>query len=119
MARQREKRVAAVRTFELIAGMLSSRGGGAKLLIVLAVVAHGGATAQADPPLPSIPATNFNATAFGAVGDGATDNATAIQSTINAAASVGGGTVVVAAVGMLTNYVSGPITLSNSVCLQV
>jgi polygalacturonase len=102
--------------------MLSSRGGGAKLsilLMVLAVVAHSGATAQADPPLPSIPATNFNATAFGAVGDGTTDNATAIQSTINAAASVGGGTVVVAAVGVLTNYLSGPITLSNSVCLQV
>jgi len=80
---------------------------------------RGGAAALADPPLPVIPATNFNITSFGAVGDGTSNSAAAIQSAINAAASVGGGTVVVAAVGVLTNYVSGPIGLSNNICLQI
>jgi polygalacturonase len=73
----------------------------------------------ADPPLPSIPATNFNITTFGAVGNGTMNNATAIQNAINAAAAVGGGTVIVAAVGVLTNYLSGPINLTNNVCLQI
>ncbi len=73
----------------------------------------------ADPPLPSIPATNFNITSFGAVGNGSTDNAGSIQNAINAAASAGGGTVIVAAVGVLTNYLSGPLNLSNNVCLQI
>ncbi len=73
----------------------------------------------ADPSLPNIPATNFNITAFGAVGNGTTDNAGSIQNAINAAASVGGGTVVVASVGVLTNYLSGPLNLSNNVCLQI
>jgi polygalacturonase len=108
--------------FSLIAGILPShrhRSKPAVLLVVLAMATHGGATAQADPPLPVIPATNFNVTSFGAFGDGVSNNATAIQSAINAAASVGGGTVVVAAVGILTNYLSGPIVMSNNVCLQI
>lgn len=71
------------------------------------------------PPFPVIPATNFNITSFGAFGNGVSNNATAIQSAINAAGAAGGGTVVVAAVGVLTNYLSGPITLSNNVCLQI
>ena len=76
--------------------------------------------ARADtPPLPVIPATNFFITNFGAFGNGVSNNAAAIQSAINAAGSVGGGTVIVAAVGVLTNYLSGPITLSNNICLQV
>ncbi|HUJ09581.1 MAG TPA: glycosyl hydrolase family 28 protein, partial [Verrucomicrobiae bacterium] len=91
----------------------------ATLFVALAVVTHRGCTALADPPLPVIPAHSFNITDHGAVGDGTTDNATAIQNTINTAAASGGGTVVVAAVGVLTNYLSGPIALSNSVCLQV
>jgi hypothetical protein len=102
--------------------MLSARGGRVKstiLLMVLALATYGGAVALADPPLPTIPAAGFNITDHGAVGDGSTDNATAIQNTINTAAASGGGTVVVAAVGVLTNYLSGPITLSNSVCLQI
>jgi len=107
---------------KLIVGMLSPRRGRAKrvvLALALAMATRGATTAQADPPLPTIPATNFNVTSFGAVGNGTTDNATAIQNTINAAAAVGGGTVVVAAVGVLTNYLSGPIVLSNNVCLQI
>src|ERR1039458_5345478 len=85
------------------------------VLLVLALAA----VVRGDPTLPTIPANTFTITSFGAVGDGSTDNATDIQNTINAAASVGGGTVVVAAVGVLTNYLSGPIGLSNNICLQI
>ncbi|HUJ72074.1 MAG TPA: glycosyl hydrolase family 28 protein [Verrucomicrobiae bacterium] len=88
-------------------------------MLALAVATHGGATAHADPPLPVIPANSFNITDHGAFGDGISNNAAAIQSTINAAAAAGGGTVVVAAVGSLTNYMSGPLNLSNNVCLQI
>jgi polygalacturonase len=83
------------------------------LWLALAGLAH------ADPQLPSIPATSLNVTNFGAVGDSATDNGPAIQNTINAAASMGGGTVMVSAVGILTNYLSGPIGMSNNVCLEI
>ncbi len=82
-------------------------------------LASGGLVGAGTPPLPVIPATNFNITSFGAFGNGVSNNATAIQSAINAAGAAGGGTVVVAAVGVLTNYLSGPITLSNNVCLQI
>jgi polygalacturonase len=75
--------------------------------------------ALAEPPLPVIPATNFNITSFGAFGDGVSNNASAIQNTINSAAAAGGGTVVVAAVGILTNYLSGPFNLTNNVSLQI
>jgi polygalacturonase/PKD repeat protein len=71
------------------------------------------------PQLPVIPATNFLITSYGAVGDGSTDNSGAIQSTINAAAAAGGGTVEIPSAGTLSTYLSGPITLSNSVNLQV
>ena len=74
---------------------------------------------HADPPLPNIPATNFDITSFGAYGNGVSNNASAIQQAINAAGTAGGGTVVVSAVGILTNYLSGPITLTNSVSLQI
>ena len=88
-------------------------------LIVFALAACGGTGAQADPVLPTIPATNFFITNFGALGDGISNNATAIQNTIIAASAAGGGTVVVAAVGVLTNYLSGPFNLASSVSLQI
>ena len=71
------------------------------------------------PPLPVVPITNFVVTAFGAVGDGLTNNATAIQNTINAAATAGGGTVEIPANGTLSTYLSGPITLASSINLQI
>lgn len=71
------------------------------------------------PPLPVIPATNFVVTAFGAVGDGLTNNATAIQNTINAASAAGGGTVEIPANGTLSTYLSGPINLASSINLQI
>jgi autotransporter-associated beta strand protein len=69
--------------------------------------------------LPSIPSRSTNITSFGAVGDGVMNNATAINNAITAMNSLGGGTVEVAAVGSLTNYMSGPITLKSSVSLQI
>jgi len=72
-----------------------------------------------DPPLPNIPALSTNVTAFGASGNGVLNNASAIQSAINAVSAAGGGTVVVSAVGILTNYLSGPITLVSKVCLEI
>jgi polygalacturonase len=96
---------------------------GSRLLLVLWVVwlwlASGGLVPAGTPPLPVIPATNFNITNFGAFGNGVSNNATAIQSAINAAGAAGGGTVIVAAVGVLTNYLSGPFNLTNSVGLQI
>ncbi|HVM60492.1 MAG TPA: pectinesterase family protein [Verrucomicrobiae bacterium] len=76
-------------------------------------------TVYGDPPLPTIPALSTNVTAFGALGDGVANNATAIQNAINAVSTLGGGTVVVSAVGLSTNYLSGPITLASMVCLEV
>lgn len=71
----------------------------------------------AAPPLPVIPANVFYATNYGAVGDGTTNNAVAIQNAINAAGTAGGGTVEVTAAG--SNYLCGPLTLKSSVNLQV
>ncbi len=76
-------------------------------------------TRAGTPPLPVIPTNQFFITNFGAVGNGISNSASAIQKAITAAAGAGGGTVVVAAVGVLTNYLSGPINLTNSVCLQI
>jgi PKD repeat protein len=74
---------------------------------------------RADPPLPSIPAANFVVTDFGAIGDGLTNNATAIQNTINAAEDAGGGTVEIPANGTLSTYLCGPINLDNNINLQI
>jgi polygalacturonase len=71
------------------------------------------------PALPNIPTNQFNITNFGAYGDGASNNASAIQSAINAAGAAGGGTVIVSTVGVLTNYLSGPINLTNNVSLEI
>jgi polygalacturonase len=76
------------------------------------------AMTYAAPTLPNINTNNvFNITAYGAVGDGSTDNTTAIQNAINAAAAAsGGGTVEVPAPGV---FLSGPITLGSKVNLQI
>jgi polygalacturonase len=76
-------------------------------------------SANVVPALPNIPTNTFYITNYGAVGDGVTDNSGSIQNTINAAAAAGGGTVIVSSVGMLTNYLSGPINLTNNVSLLI
>jgi hypothetical protein len=74
-------------------------------------------TAQAVPPLPTIPANFFYVTNFGAVGDGAANNAVAISNCISAASAAGGGTVeITAAAG---NYLCGPLQLKSSINFQV
>jgi polygalacturonase len=76
-------------------------------------------TLKSPPLLPNIPTNVFNVTNFGALGDGVTNNAAAIQSTINAAAAAGGGTVEIPSAGSLSTYLSGPIVLSNKVNLKI
>jgi len=68
-----------------------------------------------NPALPDIPATIFNITDYGAIGDGAKDNTTNIQNTINAASTAGGGIVEIPA----GTFLSGPITLKSKINLQL
>jgi polygalacturonase len=56
---------------------------------------------------------------YGAVGDGITDNTTAIQSAINACARMGGGPVRLPLEGGKGMYLTGPITLASHVTLQI
>jgi len=79
----------------------------------------GSATAVFPPPLPTNnPASVFNVTSFGAVGDGVSTNTTAIQNAINAAATnSAGGIVEIPAAG--SPYLCGPLAMSNKVNLQI
>jgi hypothetical protein len=77
--------------------------------------------ATANPDLPVISNQTFAVTnaAYGAVGDGTTNNAGAIQSAINDAAAHGGGTVLIPANGTLSSYLSGPFALTNGINFQI
>jgi polygalacturonase len=72
------------------------------------------------PILPTIPTGSghlFEATSYGAVGDGTTDNTTAIQDAITACNAAGGGTVeLTAAAG---DYECGVINMESNVNLQI
>src|SRR5208282_141593 len=86
--------------------------------ILASLVFAGWVRAQAvNPTLPTIPAGNFNVTNFGAVGDGKTDNTTAITKAISAAVAAGGGTVEFPAA--TNTYLSSSFTLYSSIKLQV
>src|SRR5258708_12379137 len=76
---------------------------------------------HADPPLPVITNQVFVVTnsIYGAIGDGLTNNAAAIQSAINDASTNGGGTVEIPANGTLSTYLSGPINLASGINLQI
>lgn len=60
-------------------------------------------------PLPEIPDRSFDIRAYGAVGDGAKDDAAAIQAAIDTASAAGGGSVVIPA----GTFLSGPVNLHN------
>src|SRR3954466_7285465 len=60
----------------------------------------------ASPALPTIPPGTNNVLAFGAVGDGISTNAIAIQTAINSATTGGIGTVEIPA----GTFLSGPLT---------
>ena len=94
-----------------------SRLAGATGLITLALalalaLATGTAAAQfrGDPCSPLT---------YGAVGDGVTDNTTAIQSAIDACAKVGGGAVRLYVEDGKGTYLTGPISLASHVRLQI
>ncbi|HEY4150053.1 MAG TPA: glycosyl hydrolase family 28 protein [Chitinophagaceae bacterium] len=67
------------------------------------------------PKLPDIPDKTFNIKDFGAASDNQADNTAAIQKTINAAESAGGGKVVIPA-GV---YLCGPLQLGSSLDFQI
>jgi len=75
------------------------------------------------PPLPVISNQVFAVTntafAGGALGNGVSNSAAAINAAITFASSHGGGTVEIPPVGTLTNYLSGPITMASHVNLQI
>lgn len=73
----------------------------------------------AGPQSPAIKGPIYVATdkEFGAVADGVTDNARAIQAAIKAASAGGGGTVQIPAAAKA--YASGPIKLASGVQLQI
>ena len=75
------------------------------------------ARAAVAPAAAVIPTTVFDVTAHGAVADGTTDNTAAIQATIAAAASAGGGIVRFPAATQ--PYLCGPITLASYIDLRV
>ena len=88
------------------------------VLLLLAVSAR-----ATTVPLPVISNQVFVVTnttfAGGAYGDGASNNAAAINAAITYASGHGGGTVEIPLVGALTNYMSGPITMASHVNLQI
>jgi hypothetical protein len=79
-------------------------------VLVFVVLSRVGPLSPGPSPGPTAPAGAFDVTRFGAVGDGTTDSASAIQSAINAAGAAGGGDVYFPA----GNYVAATSTLNIS-----
>ena len=82
-----------------------------KVGLIFLVLCSAQAWASVAPLSPMIPNQSFNATNYGAVGDGMTTNTIALQAAIDAASEKGGGTVEVPA-GV---FLSGPIRLANQI----
>src|SRR5580658_4790981 len=69
-------------------------------------------------PMRVLAQTTFNVTTYGAVGDSATDNTTAIQNALNAANTAGGGIVLIPAAS--GTYLSSNLTFpGNNINLQL
>lgn len=88
-----------------------------KRFIIFALLSLAALCLRADPPLPVIPDAVYDVTTYGAVGDGRTDNTTAIQNALNAARTAGGGTVRIPAAQ--SPYLSGSVTIYSKTRLQV
>ncbi len=73
------------------------------------------AASNAAVPVPTIGSGTFNVTTYGAVGDGKTDNTTAIQAALTAAGAAGGGTVTVPS----GTFLCGPIVISSGTRLEL
>src|ERR1700722_19975969 len=108
---------------------LSDMPGLPRIFAVLLLLVSAGSVLAGTPPLPTfnsnlvVDVTN-TVFAGGALGDGVSNNAAAIQAAISMVsttivAGATGGTVRVRAVGTFTNYLSGPITLKSHVNLWI
>jgi hypothetical protein len=69
----------------------------------------------ATVPLPTIGSGTFDVRTYGAVGDGVTNDTTALQAALTAAGNAGGGTVVVPT----GTFLSGPIVVSSGTDLEL
>jgi len=85
------------------------------IAILLACVSANAAAPMKEPPLPLIPASRIDITAYGAVGDGKTLNTAAFAKAVAACGRAGGGSVIVPP-GV---YVTGPISLVSHMALVV
>jgi len=94
----------------------------------MVATSSGGSTASSEailnvtagtgqPTLPVIPNGVFKVTAYGAVGDGATNSSAAFQAAVAAAITAGGGTVEVTPASGV--YLTGPFTLGSNINFQV
>jgi len=93
--------------------LLRSRLAGAACLVLLALVLSINPAAAQFRGDPCSPLT------YGAVGDGVSDNTTAIQSAISACAKIGGGAVRLYVEDGKGTYLTGPISLASHVRLQI
>src|SRR5215472_1538968 len=95
--------------------MLTSRVLGLPFNFIFIWLAMAANVRAVNPAMPAIPTNVFVVTGYGAVGDGAKDNTTNIQSAIDAAKAAGGGIVEIPA----GTYLSGPLTLFSRMNLRV